>query len=138
MLSLLLLFVFTSIFLYRLGSGAANQRDARPWQGEFLIAAAIWGALLVGITEGLSLFYAINQLWLAISWSIVLAGVLAMGWRSGRIVLGWQRIVEGFQLMSKFEIGLLTALAAIAGLLYEYPIYTPFKQSLAVSAHIFQ
>ena len=69
MLSLLLLFVFTAIFLFRLGSRASDQRDARPWQGEFLIAAAVWGALLVAITETLSLFYAINQRWLAISWS---------------------------------------------------------------------
>ena len=90
MLILLIPAVLVALFLYLLGAEDHPSDDLHPWQGEFLIAAAVWGALLVAITEGLNFFYAINRLWLAICWGIVLVAGIAKSWRSGRFSLGCQ------------------------------------------------
>jgi hypothetical protein len=135
-LILLLPLVFLQIFLYRLGSVKQSSDGYNLWQGDFLIAAALWGGLLIVITEGLGLFYAINRAWLAIAWSIVLIVVFVMNRRTGRIMLGWQRMKDGFQLTSKLEIGLLTAMGAIAGLLFLVAVVAPSNNVDAMQYHL--
>src|SRR5438067_75755 len=48
-----------------------TERDPRP---ALLGAALIWGLVLVGITEGLSLFFALTPLGLGLSWGIASLG----------------------------------------------------------------
>ena len=135
-LILLLPLVFLKIFLYRLGSVHQSSDGYSLWQGDFLVATALWGGLLVVITEGLSLFYAINRAWLAIAWSIVLIVVLLMNRRTGRINLGWKRMKEGFHLKSKLEIGLLMAMGAIAATLLLVAVVSPSNNVDAMQYHL--
>ena len=135
-LILLLPLVFLQIFLYRLGSVRQSSDGYNLWQGDILIAAALWGGLLVVINEGLSLFYAINRAWLAIAWSIVLIVVFMMNRRTGRIMVGWKRMKDGFRLKSKMEMGLLTAMGVIAGLLFLVAVVAPSNNVDAMQYHL--
>ena len=57
-------------------------------------------------------------MWLTITWSIVLIVVFVMNRSTGRIMLGWKRMKEGFHLKSKLEIGLLMVMGAIAAITF--------------------
>ncbi len=135
-LILLLPLVFLQIFLYRLGSAKQASDRYNLWQGCFLIAAALWGGQLVVITEGLSLFSAINRAWLALAWSFVLIVVLLINKRTGRIKLGWIRIKEGFHLKTRLEIGLFMAMGAIAATLFLVAVVSPSNNIDALMYHI--
>jgi hypothetical protein len=135
-LILLLPFTFVQILLYQLGSVKQPTDEHKLWQGDFLIAAALWGGLLVVITESLSLFYAINRTWLAVSWSIVLIVVMLMNRRTGRINLGWIRIKEGFYLKDKLEIGVVLAMVVIATALFLVAVISPSNNVDAMQYHL--
>src|SRR3990172_11233784 len=84
MLILLPILAFIALFLHLLSRGEGGGQSG-SWQRIFLLSAAVWGGTLTVVTEGLSLFSAINQLWLAVTWLIILAGICWLGWRTGSI-----------------------------------------------------
>ncbi len=116
--------VFLLVFLILIGS-RDQRRSFRPWQGDFLLETAVGGVLLVGITEGLSLFKAINRLWLAAIWSGVLIALLIISLRSGRLKRGLERLSSGFSTWEKTDYFLLLAIAAIALVLKAVALVSP-------------
>lgn len=81
MLILLLPLAFFLIFLNLLH---LNKRKKLGYgNGELILISSIgWMFILVALTEFLSLFQALNQLWLAISWTVIAILLLAVAYRS--------------------------------------------------------
>jgi hypothetical protein len=73
-------FVVITILLH---SHRSDLRQGAGWCVSLLLATIIWGTLLIGITEGLSLFKAITRSNVAVLWSIALAALILVGRRKG-------------------------------------------------------
>lgn len=75
--------VFIVLFIV-IHSRRSDLSHGSGWRASFLLAAIIWGALLVGITEVLNLFKAITRPNAAVFWLIALAVLVYIGlrWRS--------------------------------------------------------
>lgn len=56
-----------------------NLRPAVGWRRAALRAAIVWGCVLTVITEGLSLFRAIQMAWLVAAWVLVVTLIAAWG-----------------------------------------------------------
>lgn len=86
---------FLSFFILfgHYGSQGDNRSD---WRNAFLISAVFLAGYMVIFTEILSLFRALTQASIALSWSIALVITLILGWRSNLIKKGvslaWQQI----------------------------------------------
>ncbi len=124
MLVLLPLLVLVVLFLARLASEPDGGQNARTWQTEFVIAVCLWGALLVLVTEGLSLLHAIHRLGLTVVWGIVLVGLLVWAVRAGVPRRSWARIrglltgmpgIERALLSVVFSLGAVLLAVALAG-----------------------
>jgi len=89
MLILLPLCAFVAVFLHLLGRSEDDGLGA-SWRRVFLLSAAVWGGLVTLISEGLSLFHAIDRLWLAVMWLAVVLVVGLAGLRQGSIASGLQ------------------------------------------------
>ena len=101
MLALVMPVNFILILLLIYGAGSKGHDREGPWQGKVLAAGAIWGVLLVIISESLSLVNAIEQTSLAIVWSSITALLLVVGWRTDLVTSGWQRISRPFRLLDR-------------------------------------
>ena len=92
MLILLIPFVLILLFLNFLGSSPhGNNRDAH-WQKYALLALAVFGVFVVGIRKLLSAYEAINRLWIAASWLLILSAELYAGLRYKWLQEGWWRV----------------------------------------------
>jgi hypothetical protein len=83
LLIILPIFFFLSLYLNMLGIDPVKGQDPPDWRAAFLIAAAITGATLTAITEGLSLLNRISQLWVTILWMVALALSIVIGITKG-------------------------------------------------------
>src|SRR3990172_9979682 len=110
MLILLPILAFIALFLHLLSRGEGGGQSG-SWQRIFLLSAAVWGGTLTVVTEGLSLFSAINQLWLAGTWLIILAGICWLGWGAGSLGAS-VRILKAYRV--EFSLAERLILAAIA------------------------
>ena len=75
---LLPILVFAAAFLIFWGVDADRAGDLSGWGGAFIRAAAVWGALVVLFSEGLSLFTALRAGPLAVLWGLALLILLAV------------------------------------------------------------
>jgi len=82
-LILLPLCAFVALFLHVLGR--SEDALAESWQRAFLLSAGLWGGLLTLMAEGLSLFHAIDRLWLSLLWLGVILVLAWVGRRQGSI-----------------------------------------------------
>ena len=82
MLILLPSAAFITLFLILLGSDK-SKTIRRDWRWSFLGSMVLWGALVVLVTEILSISGQIHKIGLALSWSTVLGGSLVYGIASG-------------------------------------------------------
>jgi len=114
MLILLPILAFIALFLHLLSRGEGGGQSG-SWQRIFLLSAAVWGGTLTVVTEGLSLFSAINQLWLAVTWLIILAGICWLGWRTGSIGAS-VRILKAYRVEFSLAERLILAAMAVIGL----------------------
>lgn len=101
MLMLLPLVVLLCLLLILLGRVRPQDSDLVFIVGSMITAAAIWGFLVIGSAEILSLFHAINQLTLSIFWVVVLGICLFVGFSYGFFRKGWDRI-RGFNFLFDF------------------------------------
>jgi len=136
MLIILIPITLVALFLHRLGIKDRPSDDLHPWQGEFLIAVTVVGAILVVVTEFLSLLTAIHQLSLALSWSIILIVVLFVGWRKKRFLRAWQRIRGGFQEWRALDTIFLVMMGAIVLLLLLIALVAPSNNVDAMQYHL--
>ncbi len=124
------------ITLQRMGSEPNGKIAYTSWQGEFLVSLSIWGALIIVITEVLSLFTLINRLWLALAWGLVVLATFKSGLRAGRLSRGWQRIKTGLEIRNRFESVLLFAMVAYIGLLFVIAVVAPSNNVDAMQYHL--
>jgi hypothetical protein len=96
--------------------GRAEPGEVRPWQGPILIAASILGALIVGVTEVLSLFHALRQIPLAGVWLLLAVLAYVYGRRRNLLKVGWTRalaMTRGLGLVDKVLLGFFAILAIL-------------------------
>lgn len=136
MLILLMPAVLVALFLYLLGAKERPSDDLYPWQGEFLIAVAIVGALLVVVTEILSLLTAIHQLSLTLSWSIILIVVIFIGWRKQRFPRAWRRVRVIFHGWGALDTIFLLSMGAIVLLILIIALVAPTNNVDAMQYHV--
>lgn len=74
---------FIVIFITILDTRHSDVEAGSDWRGSFLIASLLWGALVVAITEGLSLFSAITRPWVTGFWAFALLIMIWSGARRG-------------------------------------------------------
>jgi hypothetical protein len=91
MLLLLPVLVFGAAFLLFWEREARETKDLSGWGPAFLKAAVVWGALVVVISEGLSLFRAVRAAPLALGWAAALAALLGLLVRGGGLREVWAR-----------------------------------------------
>ena len=84
--------VFLLLLLILMGLKSQGQSSKPDWRGAFIRAAVLWGGLIVLVSEGLSLFNAINQLWVSICWSLFIIVLMGFGLRKGLLRSGWQAL----------------------------------------------
>ena len=92
MLILIIHLVFLLLFLFILGNPKDTDRHGFPWRRSFLFTTTTSSALLVGISESLSLFTILNQVYVATLWTFI--GLIALLWglQNGRLARGWRRV----------------------------------------------
>ena len=93
MLTLLPIFTLFLFVMILLGKSQHEYLESHPWQGIFLVSVSIWGAYLILLTEGLSLFKGLSSLPIAVGWSLALIAILVIGIRSAHLRRGLQAIL---------------------------------------------
>lgn len=136
MLSFLLPLTFILICLDRLGAHERDPHDQRPWQGDVLLAAAIFGVIVLGITEGLSAFSKINRAWLPALWVLVFVGIILMGWLSGSFIRGWQKVRRGIATLRGMDVLFLIAIGIILVLLFAVAVVSPLNNVDVMQYHM--
>ena len=136
MLTLLPIFTLFLFVMILLGKSQQENMESHPWQGIFLVAVSIWGAYLILLTEGLSLFKGLSSLPIAMGWSLALIAILVIGTRSGHVRRGFQVILSGFRSLNRFEVVLLSLMAIMAFLLFAVAIATPTNNVDAMDYHM--
>jgi|SRR3990170_4246747 len=96
-------------------TGAAKASD---WRGSFLLASAIWGALVVLFSEGLGLVDALNRTWLTVCWSMALILFAGLAWRQGSLWAAWKALPRWRFPLQGAERWLALGLAVIAVALF--------------------
>ncbi|MGB2897234.1 MAG: glycosyltransferase family 39 protein, partial [Anaerolineales bacterium] len=127
------LIIFTILLLGHFQKRSANQV---PWQGAFLLAFSFWGAYLVLLTEGSSLFKWLSRWPIVAGWSLALIAILAIGLRSGYLRRGFHAMLSGFRSLTRFEIVLLSLMAIMAFLLFAVALATPTNNVDAMDYHM--
>jgi hypothetical protein len=107
-----------------------------PWQGIFLVSVSIWGAYLILLTEGLSLFKGLSSLPIAVGWSLALIALMVLGIRFRYLRRGFQAILSGFRSLNRFEIVLLSLMAIMSTLLFAVAVATPTNNVDAMDYHM--
>ncbi len=136
MLTLLPILALLLFAIFLLGKSQLGDREYLPWQGSFLVSASIWGAYLILLTEGLSLFKGLSRWPIAAGWSLALIAILAMGIRFGHLRRGFHAIISGFRSLNRFEIVLLCFMAIMAFLLFAVAVATPTNNVDAMDYHM--
>jgi len=124
------------LILVCLGSSETSAGRSRPWQGAFLLAVAFWGAYLVLLTEGLSLFNGLSRWPIAAGWLAGCVIVCVFGVRSGNLLAGYRAVVSGLRSMSRLEIGLLVSILALSAILFAVAVVTPTNNVDAMDYHM--
>ncbi|NIM94102.1 MAG: hypothetical protein GTO18_10380 [Anaerolineales bacterium] len=93
-LILLPILTFIVIFLILFGDQSFNPDSAPYWRRAFLTSTLIWGALVVIITEGLSLVSGLTRVWVGVSWAIVVLALFLYGVMKGNFQRSFSRIKQ--------------------------------------------
>ena len=133
LLPLFALFLFTIILL---GKSQQGNKVYLPWQGIILVSVTIWGAYLILLTEGLSLFKRLSRLPIAVGWSLALIAILVIGIRSEYLQRGFRAMLSGFRSLNRFDIVLLSFMAIMAFLLFAVAVATPTNNVDAMDYHM--
>ncbi len=136
MLTLLPIFALLFFAIVLLGKSQLGDVKYLPWQGVFLVSVSIWGAYLILLTEGLSLFKGLSRWPIAAGWSLALIAILAMGIRSGYLRRGFSAMLHGFRSLSWFEIGLLSVMGILVLMLFAVAVVTPTNNVDAMDYHM--
>jgi len=136
MLTLLPLFALILFFMILLGKSQQGDMKYLPWQGIFLVSVSIWGAYLILLTEGLSLFKGLSSLPIAVGWSLALIALMVLGIRFRYLRRGFQAILSGFRSLNRFEIVLLSLMAIMSTLLFAVAVATPTNNVDAMDYHM--
>ena len=129
-------FTFVVLFTVALGSGTPETGTSRGLKASFLVGTALWGAVLIAITEALSLFHAINRFGLSVMWGAVLASWLGWGLKSGRWQRGWGRFWDGANGGRRTDYLLLGGFCTLAGLLLVVALVAPPNTVDALQYHM--
>ena len=136
MITLLPLFGLLLFFIILLGKSQQGDMKYLHWQGIFLVSVTIWGAYLILLTEGLSLFKGLSSLPIAVGWSLALIAILVIGISSGHLRYGFQVMLSGFRSLNRFEVVLLSLMAIMSFLLFAVAIATPTNNVDAMDYHM--
>ena len=128
----------TLFVLFTVAAGSETPHTGKPQglKASFLVGTAVWGALLIAITETLSLFHAINQIGLSVLWGAVLASLLGWGVKSGRLRRGWGRFWDGAHTGRRIDYVLLGGITTLAGLLLVVALVAPPNTVDALQYHM--
>jgi hypothetical protein len=121
--SALMAFALVLLVIEELGRGGEGQQH--PWQGAILIAGAIFGAIVVGITELLSLFDALRLAPMAAAWLAATLLIFGYARRHDRLKLGWARLGSLIRAPSRNEGVLLACLGVLLLLVVAVSLVAP-------------
>ncbi len=136
MLTLLPIFTLFLLTIILLGRSQRRDIEPMPWQGIILVSVSIWGAYLILLTEGLSLFKGLSSWLIAAGWSLALVAILLIGIRSGYLRRGFQAMLSGFRSLNRFEVVLLSLMAIMSFLLFAVALATPTNNVDAMDYHM--
>ena len=125
-MALVFLPIITFIVLFISISGRRSQRQEEGhWICDFLITCAIWGVFVTLSSELLSLFDALNRLWLACIWAGAIAVVLATGRPAGLLKTGIDCLRREYRKPDMLEKIGLVLMAGIAAVLFAIAVISP-------------
>jgi hypothetical protein len=136
MLILLPIIAFVFIFLALLGFEYTTGTQRVSARGVFLQTSALLGAYTVLFSELLSLFSALNTLWVSVSWGIALAVSVYLGWRKGWVAKGVTVLRSKWQKPDLFDWVAGTTLAIILSLLFVVAVKSPPNNNDSLLYHM--
>ena len=113
------------MFLNLNGRHQSQRASIEDWRSAFIKAAILVGVLIVLITELFGLFDAINKFWLSLSWFLLAALNIWLGWRYRWLHNGWRDFIDWFRSAGRMEAVLIGAILVIVGLLFVIAIVSP-------------
>ncbi|MGD8634721.1 MAG: glycosyltransferase family 39 protein, partial [Anaerolineales bacterium] len=118
------LIAFATLFI--LIHGQNRDPDHRlQWIGSFLLAAVFWGVIVIASAEILTLFRAVNRLWISITWLAATIILVAVGMRNGDLRKMLARIRRIDRPRATFDLMVLGGIALVAAILLVVAIIAP-------------
>jgi len=125
MFVILMPLAFALILLLEFGSGEEEQTLPGRWQARFLVAASVFGFLVLLISESLSLVEGIDQPPMVVAWGLVVAGAAIVGQRQGRLSRGWSRLTGLIRTRAGGETGPLLILCGLFAVVLAVALVAP-------------
>ncbi len=91
---------------------------------------------MVLFSELLSLFHALNTLWVSIFWGLALTASIVLGWKKGWILEGFHSLRTGWRKPGWFDILAGTIVAIILVLLFVVAVKSPVNNNDALLYHM--
>lgn len=125
------------LFLIVIVSGLELKPLSRQfWVARFLLAAALWGAFVVVMTEAASLFDGLTQTTFSFFWAVNILLLIVVGWRRRWLFSGWHHLRALKLAASRFELGLWIIFGALAGLLLAVAWVAPPNNADVMQYHL--
>jgi hypothetical protein len=136
MLILLPILAFVLTFVVVMGREASVSPELISARRAALQTAVLLGGYVAIGSEILSLFRALDTLWVSILWIVLVAVVLLAGWTSGWLALGLSALRGRWRRPDGFDISAATLLALVLGLLLLVALKSPSNNNDAIQYHM--
>ncbi len=132
------LVVFAVLVALLLGAMQKERRSTVDWREAFIAAALIWGALVVLISEALSLVDGVARPLLTLCWGLALIFLLLYGWRTELLPQVWHTRVRNAARPEITKTGwtLIGLMGVYAGVLWIIAVLAPPNTNDALNYHM--
>jgi hypothetical protein len=135
-LILLPILTFVLIFLALLGQDKNSKKSFSSYGYAFLTAAVLWGVIVIISAEILTLFQALNRLWISVIWILAGISISYINFRQRTFHIAWKRIQEIRFSSGVLEHLFLTGFALILGALLVIALVTPTNNVDSLQYHM--
>ncbi len=136
MLILLPIFVFLLLYLTLLGLPRSQAESGHGLRGILLQTMAIMGGYVVISSEILSLFKVLTQLWVSISWLVLLVAIGILTWKTGYWRGGFDRLRNKWKWPAKFSLIVSGLLVILLILLFLVAFLSPTNNGDSLFYHM--
>src|SRR5512137_815959 len=127
---------FIAVFLGLTGYHINQRTPLADWRMAFLQTAAFLGGYMVLVSEFLSLFHALNTLWVAFFWSAALVISVGLGWRNGWIATGVFSLKNAWKKPGWFDIFAGGMIVLIMAFLFLIAVKSPPNNNDSLRYHL--